>query len=285
MHGSLHFELQLWSSAAENLKKAQVIYEKLASTLPEDQQLHYRQRVDEISPSLRYCAYNIGDDKAVDLLELRSQGILENFDTLISQSKEKVAAVLHEVTWFGVKVPIRNDRVKLFLVSIEKLDDSINNADNNQAKIKILEDMFIDLRDVIAEVRKVVNENKEQLLLAYLLSIRIERTVQRNLLLIRQTKKPQDVCRLLDITIQQVNELMQFEHLQDNKNAQKHYENELHAYKTLRTYYMAKTHALFRRNKEATVTFEICEGKIKDIKMDKFPAILKGKLYIKFAIL
>lgn len=70
----------------------QVVYEKLASALPEEEQLPYKQRVEEIAPSLRYCAYNIGDEKEVDLLELRSQGVLENFETLISQTKEKGAA-------------------------------------------------------------------------------------------------------------------------------------------------------------------------------------------------
>lgn len=36
------------------------IYEKLASAFTEDLAVLYRQRVDEISPNIRYCAYNIG---------------------------------------------------------------------------------------------------------------------------------------------------------------------------------------------------------------------------------
>ncbi|KAJ8941467.1 hypothetical protein NQ318_015946 [Aromia moschata] len=122
IQGSLQFELQLWQQAAENLKKSS-----------EEEQLPYKQRVEEIAPSLRYCAYNIGDEKAVDLLELRSQGI------------------------------------------------------------KILENLFIDLRDVISLTRDSARtEKQDQLLLSYLLSIRVERTSQRNLLLIKQTRKPQD---------------------------------------------------------------------------------------------
>lgn len=271
MHGTLHFELQLWAKATENLTKAQVIYEKLASALPEDEQACYKQRVEEISPSLRYCAYNIGEDKAVDLLELRSQGILENFDTLVSQTKEKTAAILHEIKWFDINVPIRMDRVKIFLLAIENLDDSINRAETTQAKIKIIEDMFIDLRDIISEVRK---DPKEQLVLSYLLSIRIDRTVQRNLLLIRQTKKPQDICRLLDIIIQQHTELMQFEQLVGNAKAQAAYSQRLDAYRALRAFYMAKTHALFRRWKEATATFDICEDRVSAIKKNKYDGIL-----------
>lgn len=37
------------------------IYEKLASAFTEDLAVLYRQRVDEISPNIRYCAYNIGE--------------------------------------------------------------------------------------------------------------------------------------------------------------------------------------------------------------------------------
>lgn len=37
------------------------IYEKLASAFTEEIAVLYRQRVDEISPNIRYCAYNIGE--------------------------------------------------------------------------------------------------------------------------------------------------------------------------------------------------------------------------------
>lgn len=267
MHGTLHFELQLWPKATENFKKAQVIYEKLVSALPEEEQLPYKQRVEEISPSLRYCAYNIGDDKAVDLLELRSQGILENFDTLVAQTKEKAAAILHEVQWFGLKIPIRIERVQLFLKSIEALDDSLSRAENHPAKIKILEDMFIDLRDIISLARdEVKQENKDaQLLLSYLISIRVDRTVLRNLFLIKQTRKAQDICRLFDIIIQQVTELTQLEPLKDNTKAQKYYGDHLSAYRVLRAFYMGKSHATFRRWKEAALVFDMAEKQAQNL--------------------
>lgn len=37
------------------------IYERLAGAVPEEQRAVYLQRVDDISPNIRYCAYNIGD--------------------------------------------------------------------------------------------------------------------------------------------------------------------------------------------------------------------------------
>ena len=37
------------------------IYEQLARAVLEEHRVHYHQRVEEIAPSIRYCAYNIGD--------------------------------------------------------------------------------------------------------------------------------------------------------------------------------------------------------------------------------
>lgn len=257
IQGSLQFELQIWIKATENLKHAQVIYEKLSSALPEIEQGPYKQRVLEITPSLRYCAYNIGDDKAVDLLELRSQGILENFDALVSQTKEKTETVLHELQWFGVKISVKIERVRLFLLSIEGLDESLIHAENNQAKIKILENLFIDLRDIIGVARDVVRtEKQDQLLLSYLLSIRVERTSQRNLLLIQQNKKPQDNVRLLDIILQQTTELSQNEAIKEVKLAQQHFEQQINAYKALRIYFLAKTQFAQKRYKEAAILYD-----------------------------
>lgn len=256
IQGSLQFELQIWLKATENLKKAQVIYEKLVSALPESEQLPYNQRVVEITPSLRYCAYNIGDEKAVDLLELRSQGILENFDAMVSQSKQQTEAVLHEVQWFGIKIPVRIEKVRLFLLSIEGLNDSLIHAENNQAKIKILENLFIDLRDIISLARDIVRtEKQDQLLLSYLLSIRVERTSQRHLLLMQQTRKPQDCVRLLDIILQQTGELSQNESIKDVKKAQQYYQQQIQVFKTLRIYFLARTQAVQKRWKEATILF------------------------------
>ena len=46
------------------LSQAKTIYEQLSSTLSEEEAAYYRGRIDEIVPSLRYCAYNSGDVSA-----------------------------------------------------------------------------------------------------------------------------------------------------------------------------------------------------------------------------
>lgn len=69
-----------------------MVYEKLASALGEEEQVVYRQRCEELAPSLRYCAYNIGDKSAIDdLMTLRNQAhgdLLDNLDVRIFLSCE-----------------------------------------------------------------------------------------------------------------------------------------------------------------------------------------------------
>ena len=48
------------------------IYEKLAGAVADEAKDVYLQRCEEISPNIRYCAYNIGDESAVeDLMQMR----------------------------------------------------------------------------------------------------------------------------------------------------------------------------------------------------------------------
>jgi len=89
-----------------------------------------------------------------------------------------------------------------------------------------------------------------------LLSIRIERTIQRNMYLIKQTRKPQDIVRLLDITNQNMNELAQLEPLQNQEDVQESFAHRLLAYRALRCFYLAKSHAALHRWPEAFGCFQ-----------------------------
>ena len=50
------------------------IYEKLAEAVTDEARDLYQQRCSEISPNIRYCEYNIGDESAAeDLVQMRRQ--------------------------------------------------------------------------------------------------------------------------------------------------------------------------------------------------------------------
>ena len=60
------------------------IYEKLGGAVPEDQKAVYSQRVEEMVPNIRYCAYNIGGSTDItQLVKLRQDA--PGFDMLASK--------------------------------------------------------------------------------------------------------------------------------------------------------------------------------------------------------
>ncbi|XP_058058297.1 signal recognition particle subunit SRP68 [Anopheles bellator] len=211
MHGSLHFELGLWQTAAENLKKAQVIYENLAQAMPEEEQAVYRAKVEELKPSLRYCAYNVGENASVnDLLEMRGQsGLLGNLSNLVAQTKAESMDAFQMTEWRGRSVTVRPEKVRLFLLSIQDLSKSIEKAKDLPAKIELLETVLIDCKDSIVAIKEEIKQDPKlrpldrsteggsgligiQYLLAYMSYTRLKLTLDRNLFLVAQAKQTLD---------------------------------------------------------------------------------------------
>lgn len=63
--GLYKVERESWAEAKENLSRALAIYFRLCLSVTKDEVLeHYRQRIDELRASLRYCTFNLGDQEA-----------------------------------------------------------------------------------------------------------------------------------------------------------------------------------------------------------------------------
>lgn len=284
IQGTLNFELAKWKAAAESLKHAQVVYENLLNALPEEEQTLYRAKVDELTPSLRYCAYNIGDGASMnDLIEMRAQGVLSNLDSLISQTKSQSSESLQTTEWRGRKVTVRPEKVRLFLLSIQDLDKSIEKAKTIDSKIEIIENVLFDCKDAISAVKDEIKQDPKlrqsdnggpvsgiQYLLAYLSYIRLIRTLERNIYLVAQAKqsldeekpsgegkkvRPQDLTRLYEIISSNVTELQQISGLEDDKDYQKEIEVLSLSFKAFRCYYIAVTLVGLKRWKEAVALY------------------------------
>ncbi|GAA6066678.1 signal recognition particle subunit SRP68, partial [Tachysurus ichikawai] len=123
--GMVQFEMQEWKSAMEAFNKCKTIYLKLSSAFTDEQAVLYHQRVEEISPNIRYCAYNIGDQNAInDLMQMRlSAGggggmMAEKLEALITQTRAKQATTMSEVEWRGRTVPVKIDKARIFLLGL-----------------------------------------------------------------------------------------------------------------------------------------------------------------------
>ncbi|KZC13746.1 Signal recognition particle 68 kDa protein [Dufourea novaeangliae] len=252
IHGSLHFELQLWKNAMENLKKAQVVYGKLASALPESEQVMYNARVEELAPSLRYCAYNIGDTTAIDdLMQMR-------------------------VIWRGKSCGVVPPRAAGLLIADSRLNQTLEKAVTTQAKIDLLEAHLIDCKDAISAVRDFFKnelKNKDndkqtppQHLVTYLQYIRLSRTLERNLALIKAAEesakaKPQNIVRLYEAALHNLVEISQ---LQEDDEFIREQEAKTKSYRAFRCYYMAQSLANLHRWREAMALYQRSLQHMKD---------------------
>ena len=214
MQGTLFFELQDWKPASEKLMLTQTIYEKLSAVVNEDEQLLYKQRVEELKPNLRYCAYNIGDSTAQnDLLNMRSQTGRPELDALIAQTREKQAASLLEVTWRGRSVPVRSEKVRVFLLAVEGLEASLAKATENDARLSVYETILLDCKESILSLKEELlatsaAKNKmepatqlssQHYLLNYLTFLRVTLTIDRNLVMLDSFKKNLNPSQVLII--------------------------------------------------------------------------------------
>lgn len=271
MQGSLQFELQHWKDAMKNLKKAQVVYGELSAALPEFEQVVYKARVEELAPSLRYCAYNVGDTSAIDdLMQMRGQlssDLLANLDSLIAQTREKQPNV-EEVTWRGKSCGIVPPRATGLLIADSQLSQTLLKTPTIQGKIDLLEAHLIDCKDALVAVRDIFKndlKNKDDKspihhLIAYLQYIRLSRTLERNLALVKiaeqsEKAKPQDIVRLYEAVLHNLVEMSQ---LLDDEQYIKEQEAQTKAYRAFRCFYMAQSMANLQMWREAMALYQRC---------------------------
>lgn len=314
--GVLNFELKLWKEAMKNLKEAQVVYEKLVTAMNEDDtQVYNKHKAEELTPRLLYCEHNIKDQTGIeDLMQLRSQAhgdLLSSLDSLMIQSKEHHAQVLSEVEWRGRSVAVRSERVRVFLLAERALDASLgqNVGDN----IELLESHLMDCKDAIGTVKEEVKQDPNsknrtpaqglsslQYLHSYLIHIRLERTIQRNLLLAEQAKenlkksesssqqgegkkpRPQDLVRLYEIILQNLGELQQLGGVEEDSDYQEDVEIRIKTYKAFRCYYIGRSLAALRRWRDCVALYSratsYASDALKSISKASSSEVLKSEL-------
>ncbi|KAH0629516.1 hypothetical protein JD844_011621 [Phrynosoma platyrhinos] len=294
--GMLRFEHQKWKAAMEAFNKCKTIYEKLASAFTDEQAILYNQRVEEISPNIRYCAYNIGDQSAIsELMQMRlrsggSEGLVaEKLEALITQTRAKQAATMSEVEWRGRTVPVKIDKVRIFLLGLADTEAAIAQAEEEETKERLFESLLSECRDAIQAVREELKPDQKQrdhslevdsgkvsniqYLHSYLTYIKLSTAIKRNesmakalqkALLQQQqpeedgkrTPRPQDLIRLYDIILQNLAELPQLPGLEEDKSFLKEIGIKTLVYKAYRCFFIAQSYVLVKKWSEALVLYD-----------------------------
>uniref|UniRef100_A0A674D208 Signal recognition particle subunit SRP68 n=1 Tax=Salmo trutta TaxID=8032 RepID=A0A674D208_SALTR len=293
LSGMVRFELQEWKAATEAFNKCKTIYEKLASAFTEELAVLYHQRVEEISPNIRYCAYNIGDQNAMnELMQMRlSAGggggmMAEKLEALITQTRAKQAATMSEVEWRGRTVPVKIDKARIFLLGLGDNEAAIAQAANEETKERLYETLLAECRDTIHAVREELKTEAKQrersdeasgkvsnlqFLHSYLTYIKLWTVVKRNesMAHVLQAKlkepqtdenkrgpRPQDLIRLYDIILQSLAELSTLQGLEEDHTFQKEVALKMLVYKAYRCFFIAQSYVLVKKWSEALVLYE-----------------------------
>ncbi|XP_018655038.1 putative signal recognition particle 68 kD protein [Schistosoma mansoni] len=227
IRGILFFELQNWAVAKEHLESAQAIYDVLLQMVDEDSQAVYKSRIDDLLPQIRYCAHSIGDETAAtDLQRMRNQApdgltLLSELqlDQLLGQARSKQASQVSEVDWLGISIPVKSEKAKIAILTVEESKTELEKAETLQAKLSIYESILKlcveaitsvrdELRTAIASEPSVTGDkntaavvasskfgqtlgsekvSRLQLLYTYLQYLKLSKTIDRTLLHIETT--------------------------------------------------------------------------------------------------
>jgi len=286
--GTLYFETAKWSEAQGMLSQAKTIYDSLCQAVGEEEGNLFKQKMDEITPSLRYCAYNIGDTSAKgDLLSMRGGKAGMELDALISQTREQQAATLQDVEWRGRKMAVKQEKVRVFLMAHQESGQELNQARDSDAKFAVYEDLLLQCKDALQALREDLVEDPEfrtrqqqtsgkvgsqHFLYTYLQFIRHSITLSRNTVLLESMRsqlegrekpadgkkivKPQDVVRMYENIIQSLNELTGLAGLEEDDNLKQANQLKMTYYRAFRSFYMAKAFILAQKWPEAMAIFQ-----------------------------
>ena len=156
MSGTLYFETGKWVEAQKMLTQAKAVYTSLSQAVGEEEGALFNGKIQEITPSLRYCAYNIGDKQAAGDLT-RDQ----RMDLLVAQTKEEQASSLQEVEWRGRRMAVRQEKVRRFLLSHQESDSELERADDAEARCQVFESLLLECKDALQVLKEELVEDPE----------------------------------------------------------------------------------------------------------------------------
>lgn len=136
--GLYKVEREAWSEAKENLSKALAIYFKMSISVKKDDVLeHYRQRIDELRASIRYCTFNLSDQDPSKNINVNLPSKLQFHDLAFRHVKQ----LEHEV----VPATIKKAEVEKEICKKEDAPKPMSIKDEED------EDEFEETREGVAE--------------------------------------------------------------------------------------------------------------------------------------
>ncbi|CAL4191692.1 unnamed protein product, partial [Meganyctiphanes norvegica] len=313
LQGTVLFELAEWShewaKPVEFFNKAKAIFSKLCGAVPEDEVDIYKSRLQELEVKLRFCRHHLGDRSATDtLLAMRGNEALgDKLDNLLASAREQQASTLSEVTWKGRTLAVKHEKVRLFLLNEGLIHDEVEKAASAEEQADMLDKLLAECKDAIQLLREDLRNDPSfkprqqanegpvspvHFLHTYLSYMRLNLTIMRNCALVetysniisgekkmeegKKAPKLQDLVRLHDIIIQNLNEISQLAGLESDLELKHSLEGQIIAYKAQRCYHVADSFVKLEKWSEALVLYERTLKHIESAKRHKLePKLVK----------
>lgn len=82
---------------------------------------------------------------------------------MLEARQQDLAGVGGVVTWLGQTLPLRPDRVRMYVLADEQLDAALTRAQHLPDKLQLLEDNLMDCKDAIASLRDLLQSDSVNL--------------------------------------------------------------------------------------------------------------------------
>ncbi|KAG9449390.1 hypothetical protein H6P81_009355 [Aristolochia fimbriata] len=296
MKGTLLFEQEKnWDTALMNFEKARAFYEKLGKFGGLEDQVLYRARVEELEPSIKYCAHKVGRSsiQASELLNAeKMEGpaydlFIAKLEAVMVEARTQQASSMEEFSLLGRRFPLKNAKTQVAIAKAQQLERNIlNNAGESlsaEKKLAQFDKIFVAYHDARSCIRNDLvtagdaDNVKDDLsgLDKAISTVLSMRTVERNQLLISNAKsklakhrdeksekvtKPEELVRLYDLLIQSTADLCDLVNSGRDRTPEEVAFAEEYAIKSLafraeRCFYLAKSYSLAGKRTEAYVLY------------------------------
>lgn len=280
MHGTLMIEAEEWKAAVQQYMEAQAIYENLAKVGSQAEKDLFRGRVEEMAPAIRLCQHELkrSTGNTEDISLLKEMGKVEGMDDMmkakldavLADSLRKQAEDLTEVEHQGQRIPIRGEKVRMGILQSQEAALELDQATDYDARMEAFDKYFGVLNDVVAAIAKeqqdLANkrfgdkeEKEKQLLMLerYINTIRTQRTVERNELIVqdltsklqaaqeaqkgpsKKAVKPDELVQMYGRLIQNIEDLQTLDEHDEGSEPQKVLLASLLTFQAFRCFYLA----------------------------------------------
>lgn len=71
----------------------------------------------------------------------------------MAQTREKEAESMTEVTWRGRSIPVKNEKVRAFILHAQQIARELDSAEDVESKMSIYEELLMESKDALQAVK------------------------------------------------------------------------------------------------------------------------------------